>query len=294
MIAQFEQADLLTEADRPRFLGLLRSTRTLLASRWTDVAVLVLACAASLRLSAIAYPAGTGTWIVPSPDRSWHLSLAGWWRTLVSQPIFLGLLFAWMWRLLLWARFLWTIAALDLRLVASHPDGLGGLRFLLGPIRGFAFLAFGVGVFIAGIVANGVILGAHSIADYRYVIGGHVLMVLALFAGPLLMLAKPLVALNGRGTLLYGRIATRMGHEFEARWGAGGRPIDAQALGAEDFSATTDLYSIARNVRDINLFVLDVRAITPLVAAALLPFVPLAFVVMPLDEIARVALKALA
>ena len=34
---------------------------------------------------------------------------------------------------------------MELRLVAGHPDRLGGLRFVLVPLRGFTTLAFAIG-----------------------------------------------------------------------------------------------------------------------------------------------------
>jgi hypothetical protein len=45
-------------------------------------------------------------------------------------------------------------------------------------------------------------------------------------------------------------------------------------------------------VRAINPFVLDARVIITLAAATLLPFVPLLFAVLPFEELARLALKA--
>jgi hypothetical protein len=292
-VQQLLRARLLCDRDRPRLLALMYSTQALLTSRWTEVALVAFAYVATLTLSPMVYQTGVTTWVAPSKAGWRQVSIAGWWCTLVSQPIFMGFVGAWLWRVLLWARMLSHLAWMDLQLVASHPDRLGGLRFLLIPLRGFTLLAFAIGAVGAGGAAEGLIFDGRSFGDYRYAIAVQAITVLVLFAGPFLLLMKPIVALQARGTLLYGRLATELGHEFEGRWSGGRRTIDQDALGVQDFSATTDLYSVAANVREINPFVLDVRMILALAIATLLPYLPLVFVVMPLDEVVRLAVKAL-
>ncbi len=57
-----------------------------------------------------------------------RFSLAGWWHLLVSLPLLLILFFGWIWRLALWARFLFLMSRLNLRLIPAHPDNVGGLK----------------------------------------------------------------------------------------------------------------------------------------------------------------------
>ena len=56
--------------------------------------------------------------------------LAGLWYWLVCLSLFRFLMFRWLWRVALWWCFLWRVARLDLHLVATHPDGAGGLGYL--------------------------------------------------------------------------------------------------------------------------------------------------------------------
>ena len=72
----------------------------------------------------------TSSWLVQvSPDGN-ALSLAGWWCVVVSNPLFLFLLLRWLWRVFVWSKLLRELASLELRLVATHPDGHGGLAFI--------------------------------------------------------------------------------------------------------------------------------------------------------------------
>jgi hypothetical protein len=72
----------------------------------------------------------TSSWLVQvSPDGN-ALSLAGWWCVVVSNPLSLFLLLRWLWRVFVWSKLLRELASLELRLVATHPDGHGGLAFI--------------------------------------------------------------------------------------------------------------------------------------------------------------------
>ena len=289
----FVESGLIAEGDRGRYEALVASTRRLVTTRWADAAIVIIAYVVTAVRSPQLYPSNLSTWVAPISDGTAHVSLAGWWRTMISQPLLQALLGIWLWRVLLWTRFLHQTSQLPLRLIAAHPDSLGGLRFTLMPIRGFAVVAFAIGALFAGSVAESVIVDGQPLWAFRFQIVAQVLAVLVIFAGPALVWVQPLIRLQGWGTLHYGRLASEMGRAFQQRWLGEGRGADAEALAAQDFSATTDLYSITTNVRSINVRVLDMKAVTPLVAATLLPYLPIVFAVMPLDDILKSALKAI-
>lgn len=285
----FVDAEIIARHDLDRYQALVGSTRRLMASRVTDVGLL--AVAYIVTFAAPAVQADGATWARPAAE---SLSYAGWWRLLVSHPLFIALWAAWVWRLLLWVRFLWVVARMDLRLVATHPDRLGGMRFILTPLRGFTVLAFAVGTIAAGTIAEAIIVDARLPIEFRYFIGAQVVTVLVAFAGPLLLLSLPLVRLQERGTVEWGQAASRLGREFQKRWTEPGhREMNADALGVPDFSATVDLFGIVAGVQNINPLVLDVRPVLLLVLATLLPYVPVVFAVMPFDQVMQLALKAL-
>src|SRR4029078_1927113 len=99
-----------------------------------------------------------------------------------------------------WTRFLDQTSRLPVRLIATHPDSLGGLRFTLMPIRGFAVVAFALGAVCAGSVAESVIVDGRPLWDFRFYIVAQVLVVLAIFAGPAPGGRRPLHRLRGGGT----------------------------------------------------------------------------------------------
>ena len=274
------------EADLPlyharRFDGAARS------SRLSDAASSCSRIWSRSKAGPVAYVASSAWAVSPA-----ELSLLGWWRVLVSRPVFRSV-GSWLWRVLLWGRFVWTVSSWTF-VVAGHPDRLGGLRFVLIPLRGFAILAFALGAIGAGTVAEAVVLNGHMAMEFRYFIAAQVIGVLVLFVGPLLPLSMPMLRLQAHGTVNYGRLASNLGRQFERRWiDEGRRDVDPEALAAADFSATTDLFSIVTNAQNINPLILDLRNLAMLVVATLLPFVPIVFAVWPLDELIRLAVNAL-
>jgi hypothetical protein len=59
------------------------------------------------------------------------------------------------------------------------------------------------------------------------------------------------------------------------------------------FSATTDLYAIAANVQSMGHFPFEARALVALVVVTLLPFIPVALMVIPFKVILKEAASLL-
>lgn len=289
----FGNMGLIHPANRPRYEHLVDSTRRLLASPRTDIGILLLAYTASLGLGPSLYPEAVSTWVAPLSGAGHQLSLAGWWRALVSQPLYLVLMIGWLWRVVLWARFLRGVSRLDLQLIPAHPDLAGGLGFAGTSIRSFLLLALALSVPIAGTVAQGILFGGRSLIDFKYVIAGIVIVEMVLFIGPLFLLGPALLRARTRGIFQYGALAEAVGQQFESRWLRSPGAVSAEALAAPDFSATTDLYSITANAHGMRLVPLGILQVMPLVIAALLPFLPVVLVALPVDEILKYAAKLL-
>ena len=70
------------------------------------------------------------------------------WYGYVSLPLFQFLLMRWYFRLFIWTRFLWQVSRLDLSLVPTHPDRVGGLGFLANTVYAFPPLAVAHGALL--------------------------------------------------------------------------------------------------------------------------------------------------
>ena len=123
---------------------------------------------------------------------------------------------------------------------------------------------------------------------------GLLIFLLVLFAGPLTIFLKKLRETKRRGVFEYGALAGAVGTQFEAKWLRQNGSLDQTSLGVQDFSATTDLYSVTANVyamREVPFSVRDL--IGPIVISAMLPFLPLALLAIPLKVIIQGLAKLL-
>lgn len=296
IVRHFFNAGLVTGADTARYEAAVLSTRRLLNSTMGDVLTTIAAYAIAVALIFYVSPTEFPEWYRTGRGGSPNLSLAGWWHALVSLPLLLILFFGWVWRLALWARFLLLMSFLNLRLVPSHPDHAGGLKFITTSLRSFRLISFAMGAVVAGTMANRVVHHGLPLLGFRNFAIGQTIFILIFFAGPLTVFTRNLREAKRRGVFQYGALAGYLGTEFEGKWlkqGINEGQIEEGALQAPDFSATTDLYSVAANVyemRDTPYGLTDL--ISPL-AMGLLPFLPVALLAVPLQVIVDSLVKLL-
>jgi hypothetical protein len=135
----FISSGLVPETELQEFKSALTETIRLRDLTIVDVLLFILAYAVvayrAMNLSANEI----SSWRAFTTESGMHITLAGWWYALVSIPIFQFLVYRWLWRLIIWARLLWRMSRLDLRLTPTHPDLAAGLGFL-----GIAPATFGI------------------------------------------------------------------------------------------------------------------------------------------------------
>jgi hypothetical protein len=255
--------------------------------------------AAELGLVALVYAVGvvvvwryflamdTSTWYgTPTPDGT-TLTLAGLWYGYVSLPAFQFLLLRWYFRLFIWARFLWQVSRIRLRLVPSHPDRLGGLGFLPGTAHAFAVLLVAHGAMVAAQIANRIFFAGAALTDFKGEIALVVVLQLCIVFVPLLVFAPQLAQAKRDGTREYGALAQRYVREFDAKWlrsqAAAGEPL----VGSADIQSLADLANSYEVVRSMRAIPVTRDAALQLGAAVLAPIVPLALTMMPLEELLK-------
>src|SRR5262245_65066600 len=107
-----------------------------------------------------------------------RLSLAGMWYMFVSVPCFQFLLLRWYFRIFIWARFLWQTSRLELALVPTHPDRLGGLGFLANTAFAFTPLLTAHGAMLAGLIANRIFHVGAELNEFKLLIAVLVIVLL--------------------------------------------------------------------------------------------------------------------
>lgn len=283
---------LVRESDRARFDEAVESTRRLGASRVAELVVWIVAYAVALSLWRIVPPETLPRWHASLVGGRAQLSWAGYWHVLVSLPFLLVLVMGWLWRIALWARFLARVAALDLRVVPSHPDQTGGLRFVAYTARAVAPLGFALGTIGAGAAGAQVMLQGQSLEHFvRLVVV--ILVVMALLAVlPTLVFSGKLIGAMRRGVFEYGAVAGRVGQELDQKW-VGREKMPEPPLPANDFSAAADLNQVVANVYKIWPVPLHLPSLAALLLATALPFLPVVLLKVPTDVILHAFAKML-
>jgi hypothetical protein len=280
----FRDCGLVPDAAGSRFETAVRSTRALQDAAVAEVGIVLVAYAISLALFFL-MPLDLAPAWHRAPDGFDQQSPAAFWHALVSLPLLLVLLLAWIWRVVCWARFLWLMSRLGLNLIASHPDRAAGLRFTGHSLRVFTLPALAMSVIVSGSEANIVLSGAASLRSIALVALGQTAFVIVLFTAPLLAFLRTLLVSWQAGVLAYGALATRVGAQLERDWLKRGAAFPRDPLDTQAFSATADLYQVVSNVYEMRLLPVDLKSVVLLAGVALLPFLPVLLLAAPLDVI---------
>jgi len=280
----FLSSGVLENASEEPFRAAVAQSRARLRSGKAEIAVLLLAYAFLGAIYFLGPPVLTqNAW--QQLNGPGEMSPAGWWHTLISVPLLLVILLGWVWRLLIWSRFLRSVAALDLRLVPAHPDRAGGLGFLTESVRALSPVALAFGALPAGRFATVHIHDIASPLTTPFLVGFTLLMALLIGVAPLTAFTPKLLRAWRRGLVEYGGLANALGRQFESKWLNSRRP--AEMLDAPDFSATTDLYSVVGNVHAMRIAPVDHGSLLLLLGASVALFVPAMFFSMPAEDVLR-------
>ncbi len=294
LLQQFLERKLIPENAMARFEAAVTSAFRLRNSVLAEVLLIVIVYGVGILIVWRHYVAlDTATWYATPSAGGSQLSLAGMWYGYVSLPIFQFLLVRWYFRLFIWARFLWRVSRIDLSLVPTHPDRLGGLSFLSGQIYAFTVLAVAHGALLAGNLANRIFFLGAALIDFKVEIAVMVIFLMCVVLGPLLLFAPQLAQAKRNGSREYGVLAERYVREFDTKWLRGGAPANEPLLGSGDIQSLADLGNSYEVVRSMRIVPIKRDDVLRLVGATLAPIVPLALTMMSLEELLKKLLGVL-
>ncbi len=223
---------------------------------------------------------------MPAGDKL-KLLLSGVWYGSVSLPFFQFLLLRWYFRIFIWAHFLWQVRRLNLILIPTHPDHVGGMGFFSNTVYAFIPLAMAHGGLLAGFIANRILYLGATLPQFKIEITILVLFLLVLVFGPLLLFAPQLSEAKRIGIREYGTLAERYVREFDSKWLRGKEPLEEPLVGSADIQSLADLSHSFEVVRTMRIVPVSKDVIFRFVLATLAPLAPLALTMMPLEELLK-------
>jgi len=288
VVSQFLERNLIPANALTRFEATIASALRLRNSVLAEVLLIAFVYVVGVLLIWRHYVAlAAATWYATPTAAGSQLSLTGMWYGYVSLPLFQFLLMRWYFRLFIWARFLRQVARLDLSLIPTHPDRVGGLGFLANTVYAFMPLAVAHGALLAGLIANRIFYLGATLPEFKVEIAVLVVFLLGVVLGPLLVFAPQLAQVKRTGNREYGTLAERYVREFDTKWLRGGAPSEEALVGSGDIQSLADLGNSFEVVRTMGITPVTKEAVFRLVAATLAPLVPLALTMMSLEDLLK-------
>jgi len=290
VVRAFLDRDLIPEADDGRFDAAVNSAFRLRNSVLAEVLLFALVYGVGVLLVWRHTALDVSTWYAQvSAESHWshRLYSAGIWYAYVSLPIFQFLLLRWYWRLFIWIRFLWQVSRIDLSLVPTHPDQLGGIGFLGNTVFAFSVLLVAHGAMLAAQIANRIFFAGAALLDFKEEIFLVLVFLLCLVFGPLLVFSPQLSRAKRRGLLEYGALAERYVRGFDGKWLRGGAQESEPLMGSADIQSLADMGNSFAVVRTMRLAPIGRDAVLELAACVLVPLAPLLLTIMPVEDLLR-------
>ena len=294
VMRQFLERELIPASATRRFEAAISSAFRLRNSVLAELLLIAFVYLLGISLVWRHYMAlSTATWYAAPTPAGMSLSLSGWWYGYLSLPLSQFLLIRWYFRIFIWTRLLWQVSRIDLSLVPTHPDRVGGLGFLSNTAYAFIPLAVAHGALLAGLIANRIFYLGAGLLDFKAEVAVVLAFLLCLVFGPLVVFAPRLAQAKRTGLREYGVLAERYVRDFDAKWLRGGAPAGEPLVGSGDIQSLADLGNSFEVVRTMRMLPITREAVLQLAAATLAPVVPLALTMMSLEDLLKKLLGTL-
>jgi len=273
MVANFVHSGLVGQEQRAGFTQALRSVERLRDNVliWIGIAVAVVAIAVAGGHQALNEDPDAVRWTAAGTADFGAL-----WSVYVSRPVVALLVVAWLWRLFMTWLLLRRIARLGLRLVPSHPDGVGGLGFLEYLPGGFSLVIFAISSVSCATIAHRILEHGARLAQFQGPLIVLAVLLALLFMAPLIAFSKSLRRIRIRARFQYGTLAGLHVRGLHERWIEGTTPENEAVLQAPEIGPAADvatLYQMATKIRPVpigkaTLGIVLVPALLPMLLVA--------------------------
>lgn len=293
LLPWFGRSGLIPESRRSQFDAVVGEVLRLrsAARPWIVIAALVIAWTA---LGSLARHSDELSWALEGAAPSSPLGFGGWWFLLVARPIYVALVLAWLWRLVLLTLLFRRTSALGLELVPTHPDRVGGLGFVERFATMFSPVVFVLSAVIAAHLAHEVAYHELPVGSLKAPVLAFLVLVLLVFLAPLLVFVGPLAAAKKRALLDYGALVGRQGALVRRRWILGEETADEELLRAPEIGPVADAATLFEAVKQMRPGPIGKSALLGIVLPAIVPFLFVLMIKVPIREILTKLLKALA
>ena len=284
LVPYFQTSGLVREDQRPQFRQIIEDTVRLRNSTlpWIILGGLIFA---ALWLQPPFRDEHELIWANVGEAARFDLGFGGWWMAYVARPIFVALIGAWLWRIVLLFVLLKRIAGLDLQIVPTHPDKAGGLGFLEKLPSAFSLFAFAISAVVASRLAHDVMYHGAHVENLKGVLAVFLILVILLCLAPLLVFAPRLGAARKQALLDYGALVGEHGRLVHRRW-IEREPVENDGLlAAPELGPVADTVGLYEAVAGMRTVPVGKAALLSVALPAAIPMVALAALEIPVKDI---------
>jgi hypothetical protein len=290
LVAQFPASGLIRDEDRAAYSEVIRSVERLRDSAFALAIIL-----GTVVLSVIL---ARGRWLTEDADaliwatNTGALDFGGWWALYIVRPLFLFLLLTWLWRLLLtWILFR-RIGRLDLQLVPSHPDQVGGIGFVRLHSVAFSLVVFAISSVACSAVAHQLLAHGATVAQFQPLLIFLVGLLTVLFALPLTAFSAELRRTSLRAQFEYGTLTGRHVRGLHERW-VHGKKLEDDILSAPEIGPAADVGTLYTMATKMQMVPFGKNQLLAIVVPAAIPAVLVIALEIPLADLILGLLKML-
>lgn len=290
-VRHFQICDLVPDDSDPHFQHSVEKLIRQRDAAWVDVALMgiaiILVWAVIFKFGHFGPSVNSSSWIFAESGGHKVLTPAGWWLALVSSPFMLFVLLRWIWRMVIWIRFLNRMSHIRLSLQATHPDQMGGLGLLPRAQLSFGMVFSAIGAMMSSALANDIINAGRGLAEFKWEIMGFVLVSFTIITTPLCTFFSQLLETKQRDLGRYNSLAYGLSKAFQSRW-LKDKKVDEQGktlITATDPSAIADFSAVYDKASNLRLIPLRKRQVVGLIIILVAPFVPLVFTQISIKEV---------
>ena len=294
ILGQFKNSGIVSKKDYNAFDKILSRGGRFLQSKWT-ILMIILFCYIQV-FAVLSYESeftSVLTWQVKDLSNGLELNAAGWWNALVSRPIVFFLFLQWLVRIIVWGWILRKISLLDLVLFPVHPDLSGGMGFIGYALRFFSPIAFAVSATLAGNMADFILIEGLSIKSLAFPGLAYFVFITLLFTLPLFSFTRKLIEGREKSVFENYDFANGMYRELRTKLLKGYDLVQEEDLKLPDFSAASDLSAVMENSLNMKYIPFTFRDLIPLWTMAILPFIAIILMEIPISELFKVLMALL-
>ncbi len=291
---QFVDGGFVPPEAYPDFNRAILLTAKLRESVWAELVILAVAVTGAWLFTAETFAGEViATWRSPSPSGTgFGMSLTALWYRLIALPILQFFWYRWLWRLLCWAIFLWTVSRLNLNLVGTHADQAGGLGFLGTAHSSLGIFAFALSSVLSAEAAFLMFFQGTDIDAFKVPFVVLLVLVELIVLGPLLTFVPILIRTRLAWLRDYSIFLSQYNRDFHQKWIISEASPKEPLLGSADIQSLADLGNNFERIQAMKVVPFSMRVVVQLAIVTSLPCIPLLLLVMPISDVLNLLSKA--